>query len=78
MRLFGGDRINSMMDSLGSTMTTRLKTVFCPARSKNAQKKIESRNFGVRKHVLEYDDVLNTQRQTIYAQRLQGARGQGR
>ena len=73
MRLFGSERIQNMMDTLGIAEPIDQKIL--SGAIENAQKKIESRNFGVRKHVLEYDDVLNTQRQTIYAQRLQVLEG---
>ena len=70
MRLFGSERIQNMMDTLGIADDQPIDQKILSGAIEN-QKKIESRNFGVRKHVLEYDDVLNTQRQTIYAQRLQ-------
>ena len=75
MRLFGSERIQNMMDSLGIADDEPIDQKILSGAIENAQKKIESRNFGVRKHVLEYDDVLNTQRQTIYGQRLQVLEG---
>ena len=75
MRLFGSERIQNMMDTLGIADDEPIDQKILSGAIENAQKKIESRNFGVRKHVLEYDDVLNTQRQTIYAQRLQVLEG---
>ena len=65
MRLFGSERIQNMMDTLGIADDEPIDQKILSGAIENAQKKIESRNFGVRKHVLEYDDVLNTQRQTI-------------
>ncbi len=75
MRLFGSERIQNMMDTLGIEDDEPIDQKILSGAIENAQKKIESRNFSTRKHVLEYDDVLNTQRQTIYAQRLQVLEG---
>ncbi len=75
MRLFGSERIQGMMDTLGIEDDEPIDQKILSGAIENAQKKIESRNFSTRKHVLEYDDVLNTQRQTIYAQRLQVLEG---
>ncbi len=75
MRLFGSERIQNMMDTLGIEDDEPIDQKILSGAIENAQKKIESRNFSARKHVLEYDDVLNTQRQTIYAQRLQVLEG---
>ena len=75
MRLFGSERIQNMMETLGISEDEPIDQKILSGAIENAQKKIESRNFATRKHVLEYDDVLNTQRQTIYAQRLQVLEG---
>ncbi len=75
MRLFGSERIQNMMDTLGIDEDEPIDQKILSGAIENAQKKIESRNFATRKHVLEYDDVLNTQRQIIYAQRLQVLEG---
>ena len=75
MRLFGSERIQGMMDTLGIDENEPIDQKILSGAIENAQKKIESRNFSTRKHVLEYDDVLNTQRQTIYGQRLQVLEG---
>ncbi len=75
MRLFGSERIQNMMETLGIEDDEPIDQKILSGAIENAQKKIESRNFSARKHVLEYDDVLNTQRQTIYAQRLQVLEG---
>ena len=75
MRLFGSEKIQNMMNTLGIDEDEPIDQKILSGAIENAQKKIESRNFATRKHVLEYDDVLNTQRQTIYAQRLQVLEG---
>nr|WP_302666093.1 preprotein translocase subunit SecA [uncultured Agathobaculum sp.] len=75
MRLFGSERIQNMMETLGIDENEPIDQKILSGAIENAQKKIESRNFATRKHVLEYDDVLNTQRQTIYGQRLQVLEG---
>lgn len=69
MRLFGSERIMGMMDSLGLDEDTPIDQKILSNAIEQAQKKVESRNFQSRKHVLEYDDVMNTQRTLIYAQR---------
>ena len=72
MRLFGGDRmdrIKRMMDSMGIEDDTPIDAKILSGAIENAQKTVESRNFQVRKNVLEYDDVMNTQRKVIYEQR---------
>ena len=76
MRLFGSEKIQNMMDTLGIEDDEPIDQKILSGAIENAQKKIESRNFGTRKHVLEYDDVLNTQRQTIYSQRLKVLSGE--
>ena len=69
MRLFSSDRIMGMMDSLGLDEDTPIDAKILSGAVENAQKNVESRNFKARKSVLEYDDVMNTQREIIYAQR---------
>jgi preprotein translocase subunit SecA len=69
MRLFGSERIMGMMDTLGLDEDTPIDQKILSNAIEQAQKKVESRNFQARKHVLEYDDVMNTQRALIYAQR---------
>ena len=69
MRLFSSDRIMGMMDSLGLDEDTPIDAKILSNAVENAQKNVESRNFKARKSVLEYDDVMNTQREVIYAQR---------
>jgi preprotein translocase subunit SecA len=69
MRLFGSERIMGMMNTLGLDEDTPIDQKILSNAIEQAQKKVESRNFQARKHVLEYDDVMNTQRTLIYAQR---------
>ncbi len=69
MRLFSSDRIMGMMDSLGLDEDTPIDAKILSNAVENAQKSVESRNFRARKNVLEYDNVMNTQREVIYAQR---------
>ena len=69
MRLFSSDRVMGMMDSLGLDEDTPIDAKILSNAVENAQKNVESRNFRVRKNVLEYDNVMNTQREVIYAQR---------
>ena len=69
MRLFGSERIMNMMNSLGIDEDTPIDAKMLSNAIENAQKNVESRNFQMRKNVLEYDDVMNTQRQVIYEQR---------
>ena len=71
MRLFGSERISNMMESLGIDEDTPIDQKILSNAIESAQKKVESRNFQTRKTVLEYDDVLNTQREIIYKQRRQ-------
>ena len=69
MRLFGAERVKNMMDSLGIDEDTPIDQKILSGAIENAQKKVESRNYQTRKSVLEYDNVMNTQRTVIYAQR---------
>ena len=69
MRLFGSERVMGMMDRLGVDEDTPIDAKILSNAIENAQKQVESRNFQTRKNVLEYDDVMNTQRQVIYEQR---------
>ncbi len=69
MRLFSSDRIMGLMDSLGLDEDTPIDAKMLSGAVENAQRSVESRNFRSRKNVLEYDDVMNTQREVIYAQR---------
>ena len=69
MRLFGSERIGAMVDRLGLSDDEPLTAGMLTKQIENAQKRIEGRNFETRKHVLEYDDVMNRQREVIYGQR---------
>lgn len=69
MRLFGGERVQKMMDTLGIPDDQPIEAGLVSKSIESAQKKIEGFNFDTRKHVLEYDDVMNKQRQTIYKKR---------
>lgn len=76
MRLFGGDRMQRLKDRLYTEEDVPLESRILTKSIEAAQKKIEGRNFGIRKHVLQYDDVLSRQREIIYDQRnkvLEGA-----
>ena len=71
MRLFGGERVQAMMEGLGMEDDTPIDNKIISNALENAQKRVESRNFQSRKTVLEYDDVMNQQRELIYKQRKQ-------
>ena len=76
MRLFGGERIDGLIARLGMDEDSPLEAGMLTKQIENAQKKVESRNYGIRKHVLQYDDVMNQQRTVIYGQRQQVLRGE--
>ncbi len=69
MRLFGGERINNLMEMLGIDEDTPIENKMLTNSIESAQRKVEERNFGIRRDVLQYDDVMNRQRELIYAQR---------
>ncbi len=69
MRLFSSDRVMSIMDALGVDEDTPIEAKILSGSVENAQRSVESRNYRSRKNVLEYDDVMNKQRENIYAQR---------
>lgn len=69
MRLFGSDNIAGLMDRLGLEDDVPIENKMVTKSIENAQKRVESRNFSARKHVLQYDDVMNQQREVIYDQR---------
>ena len=71
MRLFNSERIASIMDRLGAEEGEVITAKMVTRAIENAQKKVEQRNFGIRKHLLEYDDVMNQQRQVVYDIRKQ-------
>ncbi|MBX3247987.1 MAG: preprotein translocase subunit SecA [Myxococcales bacterium] len=78
MRIFMGDRIQGMMDRLGMQEGEPIEHPWVSKAVENAQKKVEERNFDIRKHLLEYDDVMNQQRKSIYELRKQVLQGQYR
>lgn len=69
MRLFGGERVSSMMLAMGMGEEEELGHKWLNKSIENAQRKVEGRNFDIRKHLLEYDDVMNQQRMAIYSER---------
>ncbi|MBQ6951885.1 MAG: preprotein translocase subunit SecA [Clostridia bacterium] len=71
MRIFGGERIQPLIERMGMDENTPLEAGLLTKQIENAQKKVESRHFEARKHVLQYDDVMNQQRAVIYGQRRQ-------
>ena len=71
MRLFGTERMQKMMETLKIDDDTPIDAKVLSGAIENAQKKVESKNFQARKNTLEYDDVMNVQREIIYKQRRQ-------
>ncbi|MBN2514670.1 MAG: preprotein translocase subunit SecA [Deltaproteobacteria bacterium] len=69
LRIFGSERISSIMDKLGMEEGQPIEHNLISKAIENAQKKVEGQNFEIRKHLLEYDDVMNQQREVIYKQR---------
>lgn len=69
MRLFGGERIQGIVGKLGMNDDEPIEAGMLTKSIENAQKKVEGRNFGIRKYVLQYDDVMNKQREIIYGER---------
>jgi len=76
MRLFGSERIAKMMDRLGIKEGEVIQHSMITKSIERAQKKVEENNFGVRKHLLEYDDVMNSQRNAIYRRRRNALYGE--
>ena len=76
LRLFGSDNISSIMDRLGMGEDDPIEHKLITRSIANAQKKVEGRNFDMRKHVLQYDDVMNQQREVIYAERRKVLKGE--
>lgn len=76
MRLFGGDNIYGIMEKLGLDEDTPIDHPLISRAIESAQKKVENRNFEIRKHILEYDNVINEQREVIYAQRRRVLEGE--
>ena len=71
MKIFGGDRVTALYNTLNVDEDMPIKVGFISKAVENAQKKVEGRNFSIRKNVLKYDDVMNVQREEIYSQRRQ-------
>ncbi|HZW82793.1 MAG TPA: preprotein translocase subunit SecA [Candidatus Deferrimicrobium sp.] len=76
MRLFGSENIMGLMDKLGMDDSMPIEAGIISRSIESAQRKVEGRNFDIRKHVLEYDDVMNQQREVIYSQRRQVLSGE--
>ncbi len=76
MRLFGSDNTRTLMERLGMEEDVPLEHPLISRAIESAQKKVEGRNFEIRKHILQYDDVLNMQREVIYRQRRQVLEGE--
>ena len=76
MRLFGGDKVTTVMDSLKVDEDMPIQSRMLTGIIESSQKKLEGRNFNIRKNVLNYDDVMNTQREIIYGQRQQVLNGE--
>jgi preprotein translocase subunit SecA len=75
MRIFGGERVKQLMFRLGMTEGVPIESKLISRRIENAQKSVEAQNFDARKHLLEYDDVMNKQRETIYSIRRSALEG---
>ena len=75
LRVFGGERVKALMYRLGMTEGVPIESKLISRRIENAQKAVEAQNFEARKHLLEYDDVMNKQRETIYAIRRSALEG---
>src|SRR5450830_757346 len=76
MRRFGAERISSIMDRIGMEEGQPIEHRLISKAIENAQKRVEGQNFDIRKHLLEYDDVMNRQRQVIYEQRKKVLKGE--
>ncbi len=76
LRIFGSDRISGMMDKLGMEEDEPIEHNLISKAIENAQRKVEGHNFDIRKHLLEYDDVMNKQREVIYRQRREALSGE--
>ena len=71
MKIFGGDLITNVYNTLGADENMPIESKIISKSVETAQKRVEGKNFSIRKHVLQYDDVMNTQRELIYKQRKQ-------
>lgn len=77
MRIFGSDRISGLMSRLGMDENVPIENKMVSRAIENAQKKVEAHNFDIRKHLLEYDDIMNKQRTEIYSFRREILQGEG-
>ena len=75
LRIFGGERMTSIMERLGMEEGEPIEHNLISRAIENAQSKVEARNFDIRKHLIEYDDVMNQQREVIYRQRREALNG---
>ena len=76
LRIFGSERIAGLMDKMGMEPGEPIEHSMLSKAIENAQRKVEAHNFEIRKHLLEYDDVMNKQREVIYSQRKQIMKGE--
>lgn len=76
MRIFGGDRLKSLMNTIGMEEGVPIRHPMVTKSIERAQRMVEARNFEIRKHLLEYDDVMNKQRETIYSLRKRILKGE--
>ena len=76
LRIFGAERISSIMDRVGMEENQPIEHKIISKAIENAQKRVEGHNFDIRKHLLEFDDVMNRQRQVIYEQRKKVLKGE--
>jgi preprotein translocase subunit SecA len=76
LRIFGAERISSIMDRIGIEEDQPIEHRLISKAIENAQKRVEGQNFDIRKHLLEYDDVMNRQRQVVYEQRKKVLQGE--
>ncbi|MGZ3594558.1 MAG: preprotein translocase subunit SecA [Syntrophales bacterium] len=76
LRIFGAERISSVMDRIGMEENQPIEHNLISKAIENAQKRVEAHNFDIRKHLLEFDDVMNRQRQVIYEQRKRVLKGE--
>jgi preprotein translocase subunit SecA len=76
MRLFGSERVAKMMDRMGVKEGEVIQHSLMTKSIERAQKKVEENNFGIRKRLLEYDDVMNAQREVVYKRRKHALKGE--
>ena len=75
MKIFGGDAVTAVFNTLGADEDMPIESGIITRQVESAQKRVEGKNFSIRKHVLQYDDVMNTQREIIYGERRQVLNG---